>query len=328
MGQKKPDEKILGRLNDSEGYFVSGQSLAEQLGISRTAVWKRINSLRGRGFPIESHASRGYRLSGPLELFNETSIGAGLTTELIGQKIFFFDKISSTNERAVHLARNGEPEGAVVIADTQKEGRGRLGRQWVSPPGVNLYASIILRPGTAPHELQGITLLAAVAVAETVARFTPKRPVVKWPNDILVDSKKIAGILMEMHTEAEMADFVVAGIGVNLNMAARDFPPAVRPIATSIKGASGRPVPRAAFTQALLLSLEIWYKTFLEKGLSAIIKSWRMYFASEGKPVRVRSPRKTIEGICLGVDDAGALLVRLASGTTERVLAGDVEGPC
>ncbi len=165
-----------------------------------------------------------------------------------------------------------------------------------------------------------------MAVVGDLARLTGHKPTVKCPNDVLLGSKKIAGILMEMHTEAEMAEFVVAGMGVNLNMRREDLPVHLRQRATSLLGASGRPVSRAAFTQTLFLSLEMWYKTFLEKGLSAIIKAWRRRFTSEGKPVRVRSPRGAIEGICLGVDDSGALLVRLASGKTERVLAGDMEG--
>ncbi len=326
MPGKTTDEKILKSLERSGKGFVSGQSLAASLGLSRTAIWKHMNSLKARGFPIESSASKGYRLSAPLLPFNETSISAGLATDLIGREILFFDRLSSTNEEAVQLARRGAPEGTVVIAEAQDKGRGRLGREWVSPPGRNLYASIILRPGTAPHELQGITLLAAVAVAETIARFSPKKPSVKWPNDVLIGNRKIAGILMEMQGSAEMADFVVAGIGINLNMEQKDFPTPLRKTATSLLCASGRPVPRAAFTQSLLLSIEIWYKTFLEKGLSAIIEVWRQHFTSEGKPLRVRSLRKTIEGICLGVDETGALVLRLANGATERVLAGDVEG--
>ncbi len=325
MAANTTDEELLRCLEKSGRTFVSGQALAARLGISRTAVWKHMNSLKARGFPIESGASRGYRLSAPILPFNETSIAAGLATELIGRKILFFDRLPTTNAHAVQLARKGEPEGTVVIADAQDSGRGRLGRSWVSPPGRNLYASVILRPRTAPHELQGITLLAAVAAAETIAEFTPQKPSVKWPNDVLIGTRKIAGILMEMQGSVEMADFVVAGIGVNVNAREEDFPPALRKTAASIQSSSGRTVPRTAFTQALFLSLEIWYKTFLQKGLSAIIEAWRRHFSSEGKPVRVRSLRKTIEGICLGVDETGALLVRTASGATERILAGDVE---
>ncbi|MFQ5354498.1 MAG: biotin--[acetyl-CoA-carboxylase] ligase [Thermodesulfobacteriota bacterium] len=322
--RKKIDSEILRRLGSPQDSFISGEVLARGLGISRTAVWKHVSGLKARGFPIESLPSKGYRLGGPLETFNKLSISAGMPTELIGQEIHFFDTLPSTNERAALLAIEGEPEGSVVICDTQTNGRGRLGRSWSSPPGVNLYASIILRPRAAVHELQGITLLGAVAVAETVALFSKKTPSVKWPNDVLLDSKKVAGILMEMHTEGEMARFVVAGIGVNLNMDPRLLPNPLNREATSIRNSGGRAVPRADFTRALFLSLELWYKTFLKKGLSAIIEAWRGYFLAEGKPVEVRSHQKTVKGICLGVDNFGALLIRDSSGVTKKVLSGDL----
>jgi len=325
MGRNKTDEELLRRLEGPQGSFVSGEALAQELGVSRTAIWKRLKKLKAKGFPIESLRSRGYRFNGVISSFNEFTISAGLTTEFIGRKIHFFDKLYSTNDKAANLARQGAPEGTVVISETQEGGRGRLGRPWTSPSGVNLYASVILRPRVAPHELQGITLLAAVAVAEAVGHFATRAPSVKWPNDVLLDSKKVAGILMEMHTEAELASFVIAGIGVNVNMDKKMFPGELRHKATSIISASGEHISRTDFAQKVFLSLEIWYKTFLEKGLSAIIDAWRKYFTSEGKAVRVRSAQKTIEGTCLGVDNDGALLVRLPSGVTERVLAGDIE---
>ncbi|MFQ5428524.1 MAG: biotin--[acetyl-CoA-carboxylase] ligase [Thermodesulfobacteriota bacterium] len=324
MAGKKIDSEILRRLGSPQGSFISGEALAGRLGISRTAVWKHVSNLKSQGFPIEALRSKGYRLSGPVEPFNEISISAGMPTEIIGQKIHFFKTLPSTNERAALLAREGEAEGSIVICDTQTNGRGRLGRAWSSPPGVNLYASIILRPRAAAHELQGITLLGAVAVAETVALFSKRPPSVKWPNDVLIDSKKVAGILMEMYTEAEMASFVIAGIGVNLNMDPSLLPAPLNQEATSIKNAGGERVPRADFARALFLSLELWYKTFLKKGLSAIIEAWRGYFFAEGKPVKVRSHDKTIQGICLGVDNSGALLVRDSRGGTKKVLSGDL----
>jgi len=324
MAGKKTDSEILQRLQRPQGSFISGEVLAKTLGISRTAVWKRIRGLKSQGFPIISMPSKGYCLSAPIEPFNETSISAGLATEFIGQKIHFFKDLNSTNERAARLAQAGEPEGTVVICDTQTNGRGRLGRTWSSPPGVNLYASIILRPQLTAHELQGFTLLAAVALVETVARFCKKTPSVKWPNDILIGSKKVAGILMEMHTEGEMARFLIAGFGVNLNMDPAVLPHPVRDIATSIKDINGKGVERTDFTRALFLSLEFWYKTFLKKGLSAIIDAWRSHFTAEGKDVTIRSFDKTITGLCLGIDSSGALLIRDPQGETQKILSGDL----
>ncbi len=324
MAGKKTEGEILRRLQSPQGAFISGETLAAELGISRTAIWKRIRSLKSEGFPIIALPSKGYRLSAPIEPFNETSISAGLTTEFIGQKIHFFNTLSSTNEKATHLAQAGEDEGSVVVCDSQSNGRGRLGRSWSSPPGVNLYTSIILRPQLTAHELQGFTLLAAVAVAETIAGYCKKAPAVKWPNDVLIDSKKVAGILMEMHTEGEMARFVIVGIGVNLNIDPTLLPPPVRDLATSIKNENNAAVKRADFARALFLTFEFWYKTFLNKGLSAIIDAWRSHFTAEGKDVTIRSFDKTIKGICLGIDSSGALLIRDYSGETKKILSGDL----
>ncbi len=324
MAAQKTDEEILRRLGSPRGSFTSGQSLAEGLGISRTAVWKRIRGLKERGFAIEAEPSKGYRLSSAMEPFNELSISAGLSTKLIGRRIHFFNSLSSTNNMALELARKGHPEGSLIICDTQTNGRGRLGREWSSPMGVNLYASVILRPKATAHELQGFTLLGAVAVAEAVARFSKKPVAVKWPNDILLGSKKVAGILMEMYTEAEMAKFVIVGIGVNINMDPLLLPAPLNREATSIKSASGLDVSRAEFTRTLCHTLESWYNIFLNKGLSAIIDAWRGYFTAEGHTVRVRSHNKTIKGICMGVDHSGALLLRDSTGVTQKILSGDL----
>ncbi|MFQ5480530.1 MAG: biotin--[acetyl-CoA-carboxylase] ligase [Thermodesulfobacteriota bacterium] len=324
MAGKKIDKEILRRLKTPESSFTSGETLARALGISRTAVWKRIRGLKARGFSIEAQTSKGYRLCDVAEPFNEISIAAGMATEFIGRKIHFFESLPSTNNKALELARTGAPEGTLIISETQTNGRGRLGREWSSPPGVNLYASIILRPRAAAHELQGITLLGAIAVAEAVARFSRRPPDVKWPNDILIDSKKVAGILMEMYTEAEMTSFVIAGIGVNLNMDPSILPAPLNREATSIKNVSKTAVARAAFTQTLCQSMESWYNTFLNKGLSAIIDAWRGYFRAEGKDVKVRSHNKTVKGICLGVNNSGALLIRDSMGVTQKILSGDL----
>ncbi len=218
----------------------------------------------------------------------------------------------------------------MVVADTQRKGKGRIGRHWVSPPGVNLYTSILLRPPVLPMDAQKLTLLVAVAVAETVSGFLGRRPSLKWPNDILVGSKKLAGILLEMESEADRVKFVVAGIGVNLNMELNLVDPALRPSVTSIMEETGSPVSRVEFATALYSSVQKWYNPATEAGFDAegfkpVVEAWRGYFASEGKPVRVKSFDRIIEGVCEGIDPDGALLVRGPSGETERVISGDVD---
>ncbi len=324
MQGKNPAElKIIRLLKSGGAGYISGQSISSSLGISRTAVWKHINSLKEMGFSIEASPSKGYRL-GKKNPFNGIGIASMISTDIIGKEIVFFPSIDSTNAKAFELGRDGAPEGTAVIADMQTSGKGRIGRKWESPPGVNLYASIILRPGIMPQEAHQLTFLLAVAAAEAVGSYSPKRPKVKWPNDVLIDSRKVAGILMEMDSEADRVHFVVAGIGVNLNIREKDFPAYIRATAASLRDKRGAEIDRAEFTRDLFSSIEKWYKIYLGKGFSPVLDAWKGYFGFEGKPVSVSSFNRNTSGICMGVDKDGALLVKTPSGV-ERVISGDVE---
>ncbi|MFQ5735501.1 MAG: biotin--[acetyl-CoA-carboxylase] ligase [Thermodesulfobacteriota bacterium] len=309
---------------DAEGY-TSGQRLSDGLGISRTAVWKHINSLKKMGFPIEASPSKGYRLRSGKSPFNPVEVASLLETGTIGRRIFFYPELASTNVKAFELGRGGEPEGTAVIADAQSRGKGRIGREWVSPPGVNLYTSIILRPEILPRDAYNLTFLLAVSVAEAVSSLCASGVTVKWPNDVLIGGRKAAGILLEMDSEADRVYFVVAGVGVNLNMDKGMFPARLRPLATSVAAGCGSDVDRAGFVRDLYSALEKWYKVYLGDGFAPVLKAWKGYFASEGKPVKVVSFNRVVTGICLGVGDDGALLVRTPCGTVERVISGDVE---
>jgi len=309
---------------DNEKKYVSGQALSARLGVSRTAIWKHISNLRKMGFLIEASPSKGYTLKSEAG-FNGVEIQSALTTEVIGKKVFFYPSLDSTNVKAFELARSGEPDGTAVIADGQTKGKGRIGRRWESPPGVNVYTSIILRPDCPPQAAQNLTFLSAVAVAEAVGAVCPKRPSVKWPNDILIDSRKVAGILLEMDSEADRVNFVVAGIGVNVNMKERTLPDPVRSIATSLADKSGHEVERTQFVRTLYASIEKWYKIYSMEGFGPILAAWKGYFDAEGKPIRVISFNRTISGICAGVDESGALLVRDPAGALVRIISGDAE---
>lgn len=321
MGEKEQEVEIIRLLKASPGY-TSGQLLSASLGVSRTAVWKHITALRHMGYAIEASPSKGYRL---LEgrPFNGVELQSVLAGRLFGSQVHFFDSTDSTNARAFELARNGAPEGAVVIAETQTKGKGRIGRKWESPAGMNLYLSIILRPSVAPQGAQGLTFALAVAAAEAVASEGLK-PAVKWPNDILTGGRKTAGILLEMDSEPDRVHFVVAGIGVNLNIKQDMFPEYIRQTATSILEETGSPVDRAAFTASLLASMERWYGVYLSEGFVPVLEAWKGYFSSAGKPVKVTFFDKTVTGVCAGVDDDGALLLE-RDGRVERVISGDVE---
>lgn len=321
--QETAEVQIIKLLKTGPSY-VSGQDLSAALGISRTAVWKHIKALRQAGYSIEAVPSKGYRLKAK-SIFNGIEIASSLKTEFIGKKIFYYPEINSTNVKAFELGRAGEPEGTAVIADSQSSGKGRIGRKWESPPGVNLYTSILLRPEVVPQNAHNLTFVTAVAAAETVAEFSGMKPTVKWPNDILLGGKKTAGILMEMDSEADRVHFVIAGIGVNVNMRQAELPEAIKNIATSIAEVKGEEVDRAGFARGLFTSMEKWYKRYLISGFDPIMEAWKGFFDTIGRPVKVTSFSKIIEGVCSGVDRDGALLVNLPDGKTERVISGDVE---
>ena len=314
-----------GLLSPDEQGYTSGQRLSDGLGISRTAVWKHIKSLRRMGFEIEASPSKGYRLSPSSHPFNSVEISSLLTTGTIGRNIFFYDTLESTNRKAFELGRAGCDEGTAIIADSQSHGKGRIGRQWLSPSDVNLYTSLLFRPSIRPQDAHNLTFLMAVAVAEAVSLFSPVKPSVKWPNDVLIGHKKVAGILLEMASEADRVHFIVAGVGVNVNMEAASQPAGIRGTAASLKYAAGADVDRAGFVHTLYSAVEKWYKVYMDGGFPPVLNAWRGYFASEGAHVKVTSFEKTITGICLGVDDSGALLVRTPSGAIEKVISGDVE---
>ena len=317
-------EAILGLFRQSPDEYLSGERLSAVLGISRTAVWKQIRQLRQLGYRIEALPARGYRLCAAPDLPLAEELRTGLATRVIGREIRYLAETDSTNRQAYALGEAGAAEGLVVIAEQQSAGRGRLGRSWASPPGVNLYLSVLLRPPLPPHVAPQLTFLTALAVSRTIAAVTGLTPTHKWPNDVLLAGGKVAGLLNEMSAESDRIRFVVLGIGVNLNMTAEQFPAELRAPATSLLIATGRPVARAHFARALLAELDTLYTEFLRQGPASIMAAWEARCDLVGKPVRVEGAGRPLRGVVAGIDRDGALLLTLADGSTERVLAGDV----
>lgn len=241
----------------------------------------------------------------------------------LGDRIECAAETDSTNTDVAAAARAGASEGLVVIADSQRRGRGRLGRQWASPPGINLYCSVLLRPELPPAEVPQITLAAGLAVAESVEAFAKSAARIKWPNDVLLGGRKVCGILTEMDAAEGRAPIVVVGIGVNLNARAEDFPPEVRPIATSIAIASGTEVDRAAFAAHLIDALDARYEDLLRDGFSAILPGWSERDALRGREVQVRVGDDLVTGVASGLGPTGRLLLETRAGV-EEILAGDV----
>ena len=315
--------EILRLLRETTDGYLSSARLSAQLGITRAAIWKQIGALREQGYAIDALPSKGYRLAaGPDRLLSE-EIQDGLKAAIIGSEIVYFAETDSTNHRAALLAEGGAKDGTVIVAEAQSAGKGRLGRSWTSPAGVNLYLSIILRPAIAPRAAPLLTFLSSLATARTIELETGLRPTVKWPNDVLLGGCKVAGLLNEMNAETERVNYVILGIGVNLNMTQEQFPEDLRYPATSLALALQHPVDRLRFCRCLLSEIDSLYREY-PAGQDAILAGWLAYFDLLDRKVTVEEPSRSIVGTVTGIAADGALLLALENGSHERILAGDV----
>lgn len=248
-----------------------------------------------------------------------------LKTRVVGRRILVYPAVASTNTVASELGEGGEPEGAVVVAETQTAGRGRMGRPWVSPPNKGLWTSILLRPPVSPSEASLLSQLAAVSLAEAVAEVDPAVvPRIKWPNDLLLGDRKAAGILVEVKTEGERVHYAVVGIGVNINQTLADFPEALQRSATSLSLASGKPVSRLQVARALYRHLDVWYLRFLEEGSEAPLHRLMALSGTVGKWVQVETGREEFEAFAEAINRDGSLRVRLPSGEIRDLSSADV----
>lgn len=316
MGTK---EKILELLSRRSGEFVSGEDVSAMLKISRTMVWKHIESLRDDGYVIESIRNRGYRLESVPDLLLPAEVKRDLRTEFIGRQIYHFDELKSTNVKAKELAASNV-SGTVIIAEKQLEGRGRMGREWCSPPG-GIWLSVILKPEIPPDHIHRLTLVAGVATAEVIGELGLQAEI-KWPNDVLINGKKVCGILTEVDAEMDAVNYMVIGIGIDANIELDMLPSITRIHATSLKEEMGRAVDRISITAHLLEKLERYYLTFLEGDFSSILKRWREYSSTIGRRVKIVTKFRTIEGEAVGIDHDGALIVELDDGTIEKEITG------
>lgn len=319
--------RVLDTLRRASGRSCSGADLSEDLGRSRTQVWKHVETLRTLGYEIEAAAGDGYRLVQTPDRLYAEEIGPGLETRWLAREIHWLDDVDSTNRVAQELARDGANHGATVIAEGQTAGRGRLGRSFFSPPYQNLYTSVLLRPRLTTAEAPSWILAAAVAVAGAIEDTVPDPEAVeiKWPNDVLLAGLKTSGILMELGAEATRVSHLVLGIGVNLNVLRETLPDEFRHRATSVASHSGHHIDRIAFAQRLYNRLENILDVCAESGFEAIRTEFENRFRMTGKRVRIVELVGTeIEGTAVGIDSDGALRIRLDHGDETRVIAGDV----
>ena len=312
-------ERILDYLK-KEHEYLSGDEIAARLGISRQGLWKHIQDLKDLGYDIVAVPHLGYRLeSSPDRLF-ALDVAHGLNTKFIAKKIHYFDYLSSTMDLAMQLGIQAAPNGTLVLAESQTKGRGRLGRSWASPKYKGIYLSLILRPKISPSASPVLTLLSAVSICEAIKNIVGLDAQIKWPNDVFIYNKKIAGILTEMNAEVDKVNFVVIGIGLNVNNDKKSLIAQ----ATSLKEQAGQSLSRVMLLQELLRRIEINYSLLEDKGAQAIIDKWRNFSLTLGKRVKVYCQDKHIEGQAVDVDKDGALLIRKDSGLMQKVFSGDV----
>jgi len=304
---------------------VSGAELAQRLGVTRAAVWARIEELRALGYEIVARPHGGYRLVNAPDVLHPDDLLSRLgPARVIGRDIRVFRETTSTNDIVEKLARDGVPEGVVVFAESQTEGRGRLGRRWISPRGQGLWFSILLRPALRPQEATQLTLVAATALARAIREHTGLAPDVKWPNDLLLRGRKVAGILTELTAETDRIRHVVVGLGLDVNQAAGDFPPELRRIATSLRLEAGRPFNRAGLAVAILHALDQDYARLKAGQFEALAAEWEGLCTTLGREVTVHVGSRRIRGRAESLDAEGALLVRTEHGHLERITGGDV----
>ena len=313
--------EILALLRDRQDY-VSGQELCRRFGVSRTAVWKAIGQLKKEGYHIQAVQNRGYLLEQE-ELFGQHELESRMDTEWAGHPVSWYETLGSTNLQAKLDAENGAENGALIVADMQTAGRGRRGRTWNSPPGTNLYFTLILKPQIAPDQASMLTPLMGLAVAEGIRETCGLQTGIKWPNDVVIDGRKVCGILAEMSVEREFIHYVVVGVGINVGL--QSFPEQVADTAVCLQEKCGGKVSRAELLVNVLKAFERYYAVFRKTGdLSDLRQMYGNLLVSRDKEVRVLDPKGEYQGIARGINETGELLVEKEDGVVTVVYAGEV----
>lgn len=323
--QSKIRKQLVDAFTNAGGSYLSGQFLAELIGCSRTAVWKHMEELRKDGFQLEAVRRKGYRIVSTPEAITADEIRLGLHTKFIGQNIHYQESVDSTQKVAQHLANENVPEGTVVIAEEQLSGRGRMGRQFHSPKFTGIWMSLILRPNIPLPKAPQLTLLTAVAVVQAIEEQTGITPEIKWPNDILLNGKKLTGILTELQAEADRIHSVIIGIGINVNQQLIDFPEELHSIATSLAIEKGKKISRSSLVRTFFEKFEKLYIYYLEEGFYPIKLLWESYAISIGKHIKARTLTSVIEGKALGITEDGVLQIEDDFGEIHHVYSADIE---
>ncbi|WP_342509890.1 biotin--[acetyl-CoA-carboxylase] ligase [Sporosarcina sp. FSL K6-2383] len=317
--------ELLKRLFEANGEPVSGQEIADEYGLSRTAIWKYVKELEKEGYEIGTIRKKGYMLIGSPDRVNAANVQQHLTTKNYGQHIRYFETCESTQIIAHEEAQNAALNGTVIISEEQTAGKGRMARPWSSKSGKGIWMSVISRPSLTPQQAPQMTLVAAVAVTRAIEELTGIEPTIKWPNDILVDGKKVTGILTELQADPDQVKAIILGIGMNVNQELADFPAELHDIATSLQILMGKPVDRPQLIAKILGFLELYTTMYENHGFGPIKLLWEGYSNTTGKRIRAVMLNETLVGTAIGISDEGVLELRLDDGSIRGIYSADIE---
>jgi BirA family biotin operon repressor/biotin-[acetyl-CoA-carboxylase] ligase len=317
-------DSLLSLLEAESGEYVSGEEISRKLGVSRTAVWKQVRKLESDGYVIQAVPRLGYRLTGRPSKLSVHDLLPKLNTRQFGRNLRLFNSVTSTQDELRALAEQGAPEGTLVISEQQTSGRGRMGRSWLSPAGKGIWMSLLLRPSVPLHLTPQLTLLAAVALSRAISKLVPISIGIKWPNDLLVEGRKISGILLESAAEDERLRYVVVGMGISANLDMEDYPEELLTKAISLKMASGGEVDRSELIAVIMEEFERLYELYLEQGFAPIRSLWEAHSVTLNHITLLHTPQGQIRGIPRSLDDMGGLRVEIEDGSYRTVYSGEI----
>ena len=320
---KTAEEELLTLLQKNRRSFLSTKQISRKLELHPYVIYQAIRELRRWDFKIESETGKGYKLTQAPQFLLPGEIKKKLKTKVLGKEVLSYRTIGSTNALGFRLAEGGAPEGTLIVADEQTKGRGRMGRSWHSPPRLGLWMSLILRPEVPPFSAPGLSICAGLALAQAIRDLSGADARTKWPNDCLINGRKVGGILLELSAELDRTNFVIAGIGVNVNHQPEDFPKRLLPKVTSIKMECGKEWSRMKLLAAFLQRFEAIYLDFKKNGLAPQRRLIRKFSSLLGKTVTVKLGKEKIEGLAQDIDDNGSLVIKTKKGE-RAVRAGEV----
>jgi len=317
-------EKLINLLKKHSNDYISGEKLSQALDISRSAVWKHMNELKIDGYTIEGVPRVGYRIIQTPDKVSRNTITWGLETKWLAKNTIHKITAETTQKIAHQEARAGAPHGTVVIANEQTAGKGRMGRTWHSAKDKGVWMSILLRPKIVPQQATLLTLLTATVLADVLSNVTNENVTIKWPNDILIDGKKVAGILTEMQAEQDQIQYIIIGIGLNVNQTVNEIPPELKHIATSLQVETNRSLDINVSIQQILHTFEKSYTTFMQDGFTPIKHKWERYGYQIGRTIRVNTAKQSYEAVFSGIAENGALL-DLLDNNLEKLYSAEID---